>query len=288
MIDQPDPDPKRRLHQLRIIKAAYERLTHDDPLLPSPDSALPALLAVRSTQRLVAETKESIITTNEKLGEARQRLSQREADSKDANLIRDALEKRIEHLRSEYEDKSQKSPEEAVKDVIRAQQLRKTSYDQETKRLVKAFNDFIDTHLAGMLAAEELGGPVVGDLLEVSDEVLEAGFNQQGKTKRTKAQKPDSESKRQRRIDEIWGRPDPGEAAHEEERNERKAAAAEMRSLTEELLNAAAGEGPTGAYVNLSRDSAAVRFLVRAKVAQFHPKDARKLRLIDFARELDD
>jgi hypothetical protein len=28
--------------------------------------------------------------------------------------------------------------------------------------------------------------------------------------------------------------------------------------------------------------------LVRAKVAQFHPKDARRLRLIDFGRELDD
>jgi hypothetical protein len=47
------------------------------------------------------------------------------------------------------------------------------------------------------------------------------------------------------------------------------------------------GKGP-GVYVDLPRESAAARFLVRSKCAQFHPKDARKLRLIDFGGEIDD
>ena len=172
--------------------------------------------------------------------------------------------------------------------MIREQQKRKTNLEKETGRLVRAFNKFIDQHLAGMLAAEELGGPVVGDLHEVDNETLEAGFNRQGKAKRPKTTAQNHDAKRQRRIDEIWGRQSEDEDAETGERSEKEAAGTEMRALTEELLNAAAGDDTSGAYVALQRDSAAARFLVRAKVAQFHPKDARRLRLIDFARELDD
>ena len=287
-MEQPDPDPKKRLHQLRVIKAAYENLTHEAPLLPSSDSALPALLAIRSTQRLITETKESSRSTFEQLASARQQLSEEEADLKDAKLLRIALEERAGKLRSEYEDKSQKSPEEAAREVVREQQLRQTSYEGEIKRLVKAFNKFIDEHLAGMLAAEDLGGPIVGDLLVIDDEVLEAGFNRQGKVKRTKILPTNQEAERQRRFDEIWDRPDLVADGDDSERTEREAAGSEMRSLAEELLNAANEESHTNAYVNLVRDSAAARFLIRSKVAQFHPEDARKLRLIDFARRWDD
>lgn len=172
--------------------------------------------------------------------------------------------------------------------MIREQQKRKANLEKETKRLVRAFNKFIDEHLAGMLAAEELGGPVVGDFHDVGDETLEAGFNRQGKAKRPKAAAQNHDAKRQRRIDDIWGHQPGDEVTGTGERSEREAAGTEMRALTEELLNAAAGDNTSGAYVDLQRDSAATRFLVRAKVAQFHPRDARRLRLIDFARELDD
>lgn len=172
--------------------------------------------------------------------------------------------------------------------MIREQQKRKANLEKETKRLVRAFNKFIDEELAGMLAAEELGGPVVGDLRVVDDETLEAGFNRQGKAKRPKATAQIHDAKRQRRIDDIWGRQPGDEDTETGERSEREAAGTEMRTLTEELLNAAAGDDTSGAYVDLQRDSAAARFLVRSKVAQFHPRDARRLRLIDFARELDD
>lgn len=44
----------------------------------------------------------------------------------------------------------------------------------------------------------------------------------------------------------------------------------------------------TSSYVELKKDSAASRFLVRAKVAVFHPKDARRLKLVDFGRNVED
>lgn len=220
--------------------------------------------------------------------EARKQLKQEEADLSDAHLITAALENRVAKLCVENDEKSQKSPEEAAKDMIREQQKRKANLEKETKKLVRAFNKFIDEHLAGMLAAEELGGPVVGDVRDIDDETLEAGFNRQGKAKRPKATAQNHDAKRQRRIDDIWGRQPGDDNTETGERSEREAAGTEMRALTEELLNAAAGDGISGAYVDLQRDSAAARFLVRAKVAQFHPRDARRLRLIDFARELDD
>ncbi|KAB8299217.1 hypothetical protein EYC80_001310 [Monilinia laxa] len=109
---------------------------------------------------------------------------------------------------------------------------------------------------------------------------------------------------RQRRIDEIWG-PAPASSpsetgdANEEPsapkppRNESQAAATELRTLTEQLLNAlleAATEGyeSAGGYVTLARDSAAARFLVRSKVAQYHFRDARRLTLVDFGGDKRD
>lgn len=287
-IEEPSPEPLSRLRQLHTITAAYKSLTATEPALPPTDSPLPALLAIRSTQRLIKETKSSIETTADNIMEARKQLNQEEADLSDAHLITAALENRVAKLRVEHDEKSQKSPEEAAKDMIREQQKRKANLEKETKRLVRAFNKFIDEHLAGMLAAEELGGPVVGDVRDIDDETLEAGFNRQGKAKRPKATAQNHDAKRQRRIDDIWGRQPGDDNTETGERSEREAAGMEMRALTEELLNAAAGDGISGVYVDLQRDSAAARFLVRAKVAQFHPRDARRLRLIDFARELDD
>ena len=212
---------------------------------------------------------------------SRQRLNDEEADLKDAKLITDALNSRIARLKVEVEKKSQRTLEEVAQDMVHEQDMRKQFYEKETRRLVRALVKFINEHLAAMLAAEELGGPVVGDLLDVSDETLEAGFSQKGKAKKLKPSPSSNSAKRQQMIDEVWGLGDSIDL-----QSERQAAAKEMRSLIEQILNIAAEEG-TGIYITLPRDSAASRFLVRAKVAQFHPNDARKLRLIDFGRELD-
>jgi hypothetical protein len=148
--------------------------------------------------------------------------------------------------------------------------------------------DFINDYLAAMIAAEELGGPVVGDMLDVEDDTLAAGFTKKGRAKSSK--NPVSDKTRQRRIDQIWGKKTAvaDDEDEEEPPTEAEAADAEMRKLIENLFATLVGPGGGKTYFQLERDSATSRFLVRAKVAQFHPKDARKLRLIDFGRELED
>lgn len=175
------------------------------------------------------------------------------------------------------EEKAGQSSNDKAKELIRAKNKRKQDFQREISLLQKALDDFIEQHLAAMIAAEELGGPVVGELADVDEDMLTAGFSNQGKPKTSKkVMTANGEAKRQRRIDEIWG----GEEENQHE-NEKDAAAEEVRELLEELLKA------NGGYVELKRDTAVARFVVRAKVAQFHPKDAKRLRLIDFARELD-
>ena len=257
--------------------------------MPSPDSPLPTAIALRHTLRTIAETKTAITQVAAKLSTAQQRLEVEQANLRDARLITQSLEKRIASLREEQLQKGRRSPEESAKELIRGSQRRKAGYESDIKRLVKALNAFIDQHLAVMLAAEELGGPVVGDVMTVDEDTLMGGFSHQGKARRVKP--PADDGMRQRRIDQIWGQE--VEEEGESERSEKDAAGAEIRALTEELLNAsaAATSGPGGgssAYVELLRDSAAARLLVRARVAQFHPRDARRLRLLDFGREIDD
>ncbi|KAI9803896.1 MAG: hypothetical protein M1825_001776 [Sarcosagium campestre] len=282
-LTKPSYDPKIHLRQLRTIRAAYDRLTHSEfSNLPPPDTPLPALLALRTTHSLNRETKTAITETQEKFELALKRLEQEEQHGEDARRLAASLGNRIAQLQTQLEERSQKSPSQAAEELLSDIEKRRKAYHTETRRLVKAFNRFIDKHLAAMLAAEELGGPVAGDLLGVSDATLEAGFSHHGKAK--KPVESSNEPKRQRRIDEIWGQ------GNGDERTERGAAGMEMRKLSEDLLNASAlaVEGSGSEYVELDRESAAARFLVRAKIAQFHPRDSKRLRLIDFGRELED
>ncbi|KAF7545391.1 hypothetical protein G7Z17_g9215 [Cylindrodendrum hubeiense] len=197
-------------------------------------------------------------------------LEAHQARLKDQNLLKDALEARVQSLRNELE-------------------VNADTYDQETSKLMKVLLGFINDNLAPMLAAEELGGPVVGDLMDIESDDLAAGFNSQGKLKKA-TDGAGNDDKRQRRIDEIWGQAGNGEQDESVgPQDEVVGASAEMKQLTEELLNTLSeAKGNTEAsYVQLPRESAAARFLVRSKVALFHPKDATRLRLVDFGRELE-
>jgi hypothetical protein len=210
-----------------------------------------------------------------------------QADLGNANLIQTGLETRIASLQGEIHERTQKSPGQIAKDLTEELKGKTRHYDAETGRLVKTFNAFIDDHLAAMLAVEELGGPIVGEILD-GDDAIEAGFNTQGKAKKLEGNF--NGDKHQRRIDEIWGSGPSVDGRAKESWKENQAAAAEMRELTEQLLNSLVEEdgGGPGVYVELQRESAAARFLVRSKVAQFHPKDARRLRLLDFGGNIDD
>jgi hypothetical protein len=188
-------------------------------------------------------------------------------------------------LRAQHKDRSQKTPAQLAKELVAAKRAQKEEYNERAKYLGEALNDFINDYLSAMLAAEELGGPVTGDMLDVEHDTLAAGFTKKGKAK--PANKPVPDKTRQRRIDQIWGNQTTLDADEEDPLTEAEAADAEMRQLVEDLFTQLMGHGGT-MYTTLQRDSAASRFLVRANIAQFHPKDAKKLRLIDFGKELDD
>jgi hypothetical protein len=226
-----------------------------------------------------------MIETTGDIDKARVRLQQEEIDLEDAKSITQALENRIQKLRLENEEHAYVSSEDVAKAMIHEQRERRRRHMSELRKLVVAFNRFVDEQLAVMIAAEDLGGPVVGDLLDIDEEVLKVGFNQQGKAKKTKAAGNTGHMRRKRRNEEVWGSEDG--TIEGDTKSEKEAAEADFRSLTEDLLNAAAGDQDSEPYIKIRRESAAVRFLVRAKIAQFHPDDARKLRLIDFGKELD-
>ena len=184
----------------------------------------------------------------------------------------------------------------AAKEQIRQYRRKGIEIDEKTAELQSALKEFIEEHLAPMLAAEDIGGPVVGDQVEVADSTLEAGYTARGKERkasRVSSGQSAGNKKQQQRIDELIHRGKSRRDGEDEDGNEeddarisnpREAAAQEMQSLLESLLSMAT----TSSYVELDQDSAASRFLVKAKIAQFHPRDSQKLRLIDVAREIAD
>ncbi|KAL2011997.1 hypothetical protein VTN00DRAFT_4715 [Thermoascus crustaceus] len=280
-LPRPDMGSQERLSQVRRAKKAYDSLLRTDPELPAPDSPLPVLLALRETSRLLDESKASVSTIAEKLSADRQRLKVEEGNLRDAQMITGGLEERIERLRNERSEKEEKAPSQLANELIREQQSKNEELDRAAAELKDALDRFIDEHLASMLAAEDLGGPTVGDVLEVSDTILDAGYTLHGKPKKPKSTQTGRDPTQQR-IDVLVQR----QAGQGEDRNaptnKREAAAAEMHTLLGRLLEAGSS------YIDLPCDSAASRFLVKAKIAQFHPRDARRLRLIDFGRTIGD
>ncbi|KAF2738214.1 hypothetical protein EJ04DRAFT_59978 [Polyplosphaeria fusca] len=277
-------DPRERLKQLRAVTEAYSSLTPVAPYLPENGSALPALLAARTLQQTIVGTKDAIVSTQEQIARSETVLRREEANLHDAHALTKAMEARIERLRAQKVDRSQKTPAQLAKEMIAAKRTQQAAYNEEFDRLTGALNDFIEDHLSAMVAAEELGGPVVGDMLDPGNDDLATGFTKTGKAKSTK--KAPSDSRRQKTIDQIWGKNTVTEDG--EPLTEAEAADSEIRALVKNLFTTLIDSSGGKGYYELGRDSAAARFLVRAKIAQFHPKDASKIRLIDFGRELDD
>jgi hypothetical protein len=260
-----------------MIKTAYEQMTPERPNMPSITSALPTLLATRVIQQSTLSTKTNILSAQSQLDSSTHQISLEESQLSDLKILSGSLSARTTRLQTAQRSKEGQSSHDKAKELIRIKNKRKQDFQRELAGLQKSLDSFLDEHLAAMLAAEELGGPVVGELADVDDDMLTAGFSSQGKPKSSsKGLTSSGEAKRQRRIDEIWGGGE--ENQHE---SEREAAAEEVRELLEKLIAA------DGGYIGLERDTAVARFVVRAKVAQFHPKDAKRLRLVDFARELD-
>ncbi|KAJ5367821.1 hypothetical protein N7541_001762 [Penicillium brevicompactum] len=266
-------DPWVRISQARRAKKAYDSLMKSDDELPSTDSVLPSLLALEETSHLVQETKVSVRLAAEQLSVNRERLRVEDANLRDSQSIANGLRERIEKIRNESARKEEQTPSQIAREHLAQQKKQNKDLDRSSASLKVSLDTFIDDTLAPMLAAEDMGGPTVGDALEVSDYTLKAGYTASGKPKKQK-DPVDAEGGSQQRMDQFLQR-----NADEAPANKRETAAKEMHTLLEAMLE-------TGSYIDLERDSASSRFLVRAKVAQFHPRDARRLRLIDFGRSL--
>ncbi|KAH7163264.1 hypothetical protein B0J13DRAFT_518497 [Dactylonectria estremocensis] len=281
--------PQFVVGQAQAIKAALDEVTSSDPFLPFPGSLLPALLALRKTHQTIQESNAYLESQRVSHEQVARQLEADQAALKGQDLLKEALEARIQALRNDLDVSADVTPEVGARERLQELREKKNGYDQGTSNLMKVLLGFINDKLAPMLAAEELGGPVVGGLMDIDGDDLAAGFSAHGKLKKA----PDggsNEDKRQRRIDEIWGQATDGEQDDGAgPQDEVVAASAEMKRLTEELLNAlSSAKGNTEAsYVQLPRESASARFLVRSKVALFHHNDASKIRLVDFGRELE-
>lgn len=268
-----------------IMQTAYDKLSAKAPFLPFPESVLPALLALRKTHQAVEDTKAYLGSHLESVSRADKRLEAATSNLRDQQALSQGLQDRARSLRHGLTHRMEMGPDDIARDRIAELKQKKKHYDSETSKLLKSLQRFIDSRLSSLLAAEDLGGPVVGDLMDVDDDSLAAGFSSHGKLKKAKAN-PDQD-KRQRRIDDIWGAKT---EAHDASTGESAAAGADLRDLAEELLNTLieADGDSSAAYVQLRKESAAARFLVRSQVAQFHPRDASQLRMVDFGRELDE
>ncbi|KAK7969757.1 hypothetical protein PG988_008830 [Apiospora saccharicola] len=265
---------------LDVMRAAYEELSMTTHFLPFPDSVLPALVALRKTSQIAMETKAFLDSHQESATGMKKRLEAERSKLRDQEALARSLRSRIHSLRNGIDNRMETDADDIAHKRIHELEQKKKRYDKETSMFLKSLRSFIDDHLASMLAAEDLGGPVVGDMMDLDDGDLAAGFSAHGKLKRRK--------RTQTKInDNIWGGRDEPEA---KSIGESAAAASDLRDLTEELLNQLmeSDGDSSAAYIQLEKESAAARFLIRSKVAQFHPRDSTKLRLVDFGRDLDE
>ena len=172
--------------------------------MPSPESPLPALLALRITLNLIEESKQTIRETHTRLAEANAEFGRESQSLNDARYLTSALEERIQRLRNEQDDHMNQSAQDIAGNLVAEQLRRKSHYAKELRGMVRAFNRFVKERLALMLAAEDLGGPIVGDDLSLDENVLKAGFTQKGQRRTVDMNGDGAQEKRSRRNEEIW------------------------------------------------------------------------------------
>ena len=129
----------------------------------------------------------------------------------------------------------------------------------KTRRAIRALNGFFAEHLAQVLEIEELGGAIAG-VAEVEADGAK-----------------------------VLKRRGGGQLTLEEafrcEKGTEEGIEVELKRVVQELMNKSL---EAEKYVVLERESAVSRFLVRAKVAEFHPRDARKIKMVDFSGTFED
>lgn len=186
--------PHRKLRRLKAEKEAYDLGFQAIDYLPGRDSPLNILLAYRNVVRVIERTKVAIPIVNERLRLVQAQIKAEEGNLKEQNKLTEALRKRI----GELEEEEQRIEVGVLHDdAIKAMDKKRKELLKRTSKLLRELLVFLkDGGLARMLAAEDMGGPVVGEDLEVT---LETGFDKRGKAR-----------KGDRRIDEMWGQGEVG------------------------------------------------------------------------------
>lgn len=140
---------------------------------------------------MIARTKESIGDVEQRITEAQALLKAEKATATEQDRLREALRARLDALLEEERQIDVGSDIMGEGDLIKKVTKKKKEVMKKTMNLLRELLYFLDTSLARMVAAEEMGGPVVGDDPDVT---LETGFDKKGNVK-----------KGNRRIDEMWG-----------------------------------------------------------------------------------
>lgn len=281
--DQESGEIDLRVAQLRVLAKGYKSLAERAPILPATNSQLPVLIAARELDRLVPETLESVRSTVTSLRESRRDLQEEFTSLADSENLNQIFERRVKELKSSASQAQEDDSHTIAVRLMDSEKLQTRKYRDDRTALATALAEFISTRLAPFLAAEELGGPVTGSVLNITDEMLAAGFSDKGKVNR--GRKTDDDH-RQRRIDEMFGNL-AVQAGADDIGAEATIAAQAMNDLLEKLIQLAFDSGG-GRFLQLEKEDAASRYLVRSKVAVLDPRDGRKIRLVDFGKPLDD
>ncbi|EWC46744.1 hypothetical protein DRE_03989 [Drechslerella stenobrocha 248] len=264
----------------RGLKNGFERFFAQLPWLPEEDSGLNTLLAVRTVLRIIEESRKEITETERRVEETKQVVRREQGWVATAVEIEKQLKRRI----AELEKVSQSDVSQEARDKMKLREYEETRKETEavSRKLANELGEFVRENLGVMLAVEEAGGPVVGSELDIEELKQYLSIEEGSSTKKGKAAK--ARERGQKRLDELWG--GGGGEDGKETTSAGDKAGEELLGLVETMLNKMLEDDPH-AYTKLSRDSAASRFLIRSFVATLHPKDAMRIRLLDFAGKLE-
>ncbi|KAK6503334.1 hypothetical protein TWF481_008357 [Arthrobotrys musiformis] len=262
------------------LKNGSEAYFDELPWLPDDDSGVNTLITLRSVLRVIEANRKGVTDAERKVEEMKKVVRREKGWVGTAQELERELDRKISELEG-----IDRLPEP----VKRRERRQIEEYEKEAKemtrvsaRLTKELQKFVKERLGAAVAVEEAGGSVIGSILNVVElkNYLDIE-SEEGKTgRKTKALK--AKERGQKRLEEIWGGQDEeGAAVGRDEK-----AGEELLELIEKLVNTMLDDDPH-AYTKLTRESAASRYLVRSFVATLHPKDALRIRLLDFGGKIE-
>ncbi|KAK6361363.1 hypothetical protein TWF730_005097 [Orbilia blumenaviensis] len=270
---------KIAIAKLKALKNGSESYFDELPWLPEDDSGINTLLTLRSVLKVIEANREGVTNAERELEEARKTVRRERGWVAAAQELEKELDRKIDEL--EGTDRQAENPKKRERKQIEAYEKQTKEMTQTSARLKRELQKFVTERLGTAVAVEEAGGPVTGSKLNMVELKSYLAIGEEGgpgrKTKVAKAKE-----RGQKRLDDIWGNQDEEGASIRHE----KKAGEELLELIEKLVNTMLHDDPH-IYTRLTRESAASRYLVRSFVATLHPKDALRIRLLDFGGKME-